>query len=186
MKLLELAKKEYVNLDTEKTRWNRLHLFVLCVLLFCISGCTTIYEISRYKTSYLETPELTDNIKQFVLPASDKTGIYIYRNTAFFGAGIKRDVWLNNQCVGETKAHIFYYREIPEGQEIIITTESEFSPNELKLVFQGGQHYFIEQYVKPGVFRGGTNLKVVDPEEAKKIIVDLPLGVGNDCRNPTP
>jgi len=153
-------------------------LFILSICLLSLTGCAI-------RSVPLATLAQTNNVKQFTLPSSDKAGLYIYRSS-IIGGGLKKDIWVNNQCVGQSNSHIFFYREVPGDQEITITTESEFSPNELKLMVQGGENYFIEQYTKMGVFVYGANVRIMDSEVAKEIIKGLNMGIGNDCTTPTP
>lgn len=60
-------------------------------------------------------------------------------------------------------------------------TESEFSPNDLKLVTRSGNNYFVRQYIKVGVFVGGANLKVVDEEQGRKAVAKLSLARAGTC-----
>ena len=53
-------------------------------------------------------------------------------------------------------------------QENTVSTESEFGLNELKLLFEAGRNYFVRQYMKIGVFIGGSNAVQMDEEKAKK------------------
>ncbi|RYZ79782.1 MAG: DUF2846 domain-containing protein, partial [Moraxellaceae bacterium] len=109
-----------------------------------------------------------------------KSGLYVYRSGAFGGA-LKKDVWVDGQCVGETAPNIFFYDEIAGDAEHKISTESEFSPNDLLLKTQSGKNYYVQQYIKMGVFVGGAGVEVVDEAKAKKEIAKLKLAKKGKC-----
>jgi Protein of unknown function (DUF2846). len=154
----------------------KVSVLILFSVLCCMTGCATVP---------LQMPEVTANAKEFAPPPPDKAGLYIYRST-FGGQALKKDIWVNGECVGQSANDVFFYREVQGDKEHTIATESEFSPNELKITVQGGMNYFIEQYLKIGLFVGGAGLEIIDPETAKKIIAKLNMAVGGDCDNPTP
>ncbi|WP_205626920.1 hypothetical protein, partial [Pseudoponticoccus marisrubri] len=60
--------------------------------------------------------------------------------------------------------------------------ESEFSPNPLVLKTESGKIYFIEQYMKMGVFVGGSDLELVDANEGKKAVLDMNLAQKGFCK----
>lgn len=154
----------------------KLSIFTLVIAFFCIQGCASVP---------LQSPEITASAKEFNPPPSDKAGLYIYRST-FGGQALKKDIWINGECVGQSANDVFFYREVPGDAEYTLATESEFSPNELKIMVQSGINYFVEQSIKFGVFVGGADLKMIDPETAKKIIAKLNMAIGGDCDSPTP
>ncbi|MFH4410866.1 DUF2846 domain-containing protein, partial [Acinetobacter baumannii] len=75
----------------------------------------------------------------------------------------------------ETARGIFFYKEVAGNQEHTVSTESEFSPNHLKFKTEAGKKYFVQQYIKPGVFVGGANLKLVDDAQGQKAINEYRL-----------
>ena len=128
-----------------------------------------------------ESAQITDTIKEFKSPSSDNAGLYIYRTTSLLGAALKKDIWVDDECIGETARGVFFYKEVLGDKEHKVSTESEFSPNDLMVRTQAGKNYFIKQYIKPGVFVGGAGLKLVTEEEGKRDISDLNLGVKGKC-----
>jgi len=133
----------------------------------------------------LENEEVTQKVKEFPAPNQGNAGVYIFRNSIFGGA-LKKDIWIDEKCLGESASHSFFHTEVPGDQEHTIATESEFSPNFLKIFMEAGKNYFIRQYIKLGVFVGGADLEVVNELEAKEEIKDLPLAVNGMCDNETP
>ena len=81
---------------------------------------------------------------------------------------------MNNQSLGETAPMTYFYKEIEPGSHQI-STESEFGYNHLTLETEAGRNYFVRQYIKMGVFVGGSNLEVVSEERAKKDILECQL-----------
>lgn len=128
----------------------------------------------------METSQKAAAAKQFSPPPEGKAGLYIYRYGSF-GAALKKDVWIDGQCIGETARNVFFYEEVAGGQEHKIATESEFSPNDLLLKTESGKNYFIQQYIKFGVTVGGAGLKLVDEAEGKKQVEGLGLAIKGHC-----
>lgn len=123
--------------------------------------------------------------KEFSAPQAGNAGLYIYRPSNF-GAALKKDVWLNDNCVGETAPKVFFYQEIIGDTEHKLSTESEFSPNHLLFNAESGKNYFVEQYIKLGAFVGGANLRLIDEEIAKNKITKLRLATPGRCSKDHP
>jgi hypothetical protein len=128
----------------------------------------------------MESADKTSAAKQFPTPSEGKAGLYLYRYGTF-GAALKKDIWLDGKCVGETARNTFFYEEVEAGVEYKISTESEFSPNDLLLKPEAGKLYFIKQFIKFGVFVGGAGLNLVDESEGKKQIQELNLATRGNC-----
>jgi hypothetical protein len=128
----------------------------------------------------MESKEASAKAKQFNPPAAGNSGLYIYRDS-FVGKALKKDIWLDGKCLGETAPDVFFYNEVKGDQEHKLSTESEFSPNDLVIQTLAGKHYFIRQYIKLGVFVGGANLELVNEDEAKKAISSLELAQKGTC-----
>lgn len=136
-----------------------------------ISGCTSVP---------MESKEKSELAKQFNSPSEGKAGLYIYRSGSFGGA-LKKDVWLNGKCIGETAPNMFFYEEVNSDSEQKISTESEFSPNDLIVKTESGKNYFVSQYIKMGVFVGGAGVELVDEKEGKKEISKLEMAIKGKC-----
>lgn len=141
------------------------------LLISLLGGCASVP---------MESGEKTSAAKQFPTPAEGKAGLYLYRYGSF-GAALKKDIWIDGNCVGETARNTFFYEEVEAGVEHKISTESEFSPNDLVLTPESGKLYFIQQYIKFGVFVGGAGVKLADEAEAKKLIGGLSLASKGTC-----
>ncbi|HCN5508073.1 TPA: DUF2846 domain-containing protein, partial [Escherichia coli] len=99
---------------------------------------------------------------------------------------LKKDVYLDGKCVGETADKVFFYQQIESGKPHVLATESEFSPNNLPLNNTvSGQNYFVRQYIKMGVFVGGAGLELVPEAEGKRVVSkpDVKLALGGNCDN---
>ena len=67
------------------------------------------------------------------------------------------------------------------GKEHKVSTESEFSPNDLLLKVDSGQNYFVRQYIKLGVFVGGAGVELVDGAKGKEEVATLELAKKGSC-----
>lgn len=128
----------------------------------------------------MESKEASDKAKQFGTPSQGQSGLYIYRASGP-GTALKKDIWVDGKCVGESAPNVFFYEEVAGDKEHTIATESEFSPNELKLNTVSNMIYFVKQYIKMGVFVGGANLEVIDEAEGKKAIQGLEMAKKGTC-----
>ncbi len=106
--------------------------------------------------------------------------MYIYRSGSLGGA-LKKDIWVDGKCIGESAPNVFFYDEVQGDVEHTISTESEFSPNDLRITTVSGRNYFIRQYIKLGVFVGGAGLELVNEEEGKEEVSKLKLAVKGIC-----
>ncbi|MCL1090660.1 DUF2846 domain-containing protein [Shewanella profunda] len=136
-------------------------ILAICLLL---SGCATVPMASKEDDAKLKT---------FQKPADNKTGIYIYRNS-FAGQALKKNIYINGEMIGESANKVYFYREVEPGEQTL-STESEFSENDLKVSTEGGKNYFFEQYIKIGVFVGGAGLQAVTDAEGMKNVQDCKL-----------
>lgn len=136
-----------------------------------ISGCATIP---------METKEASAKAKSFNPPSEGNAGLYIYRDS-ILGAALKKDIWVDDKCIGESAPKVFFYEDVKGNQEHKISTESEFSPNNLLIKVESNKNYFVRQYIKMGAFVGGANLELVEEEEGKKAIAELDMAKKGSC-----
>jgi len=146
-------------------------LTTIAVSVLLATGCTSVP---------MESKEKSELAKQYNSPPEGKAGLYVYRSGSFGGA-LKKDVWLNGNCVGETAPNMFFYEEIEGNTEHKISTESEFSPNDLLVKTESGKNYFVSQYIKMGVFVGGAGVELVDEEKGKKQVSKLDMAIKGKC-----
>lgn len=141
------------------------------ITMTLLTGCTSVP---------MESKENSDIAKKFSPPSNDNSGLYIYRSGSFGGA-LKKDVWVDDNCVGETAPNVFFYKEVAGGEEHKVSTESEFSPNDLLVKTESGKNYFVRQYIKMGVFVGGAGVELVDEEKGKKEVSKLKMAKNGSC-----
>lgn len=115
-------------------------------------------------------------LKEFQTPLEDLSGLYIYRD-CFVGAALKKTVYLDSKAIGETANNVYFHALTSPGSHTI-STESEFSDNLMTIEMEGGHNYFIEQYIKMGVFVGGANLRLVSEEVGKDAVGKCKLAKG--------
>jgi hypothetical protein len=128
----------------------------------------------------MESAEKSELAKKFNPPTNGKAGVYVYRSGSFGGA-LKKDIWIDGRCVGETAPNTFFYEEVKGDSEHKLSTESEFSPNDLLLTTASGKNYFVRQFIKMGVFVGGAGLELVSDDEGRKEVAKLSMATKGVC-----
>ena len=136
-----------------------------------ISGCASVDMASKAESA---------KAKEFNPPSQGTAGVYIYRDS-FVGKALKKDVWIDGKCIGESAPDVFFYTEVDGGKNHKVDTESEFSPNTLELMFETGKNYFIRQFIKMGVFVGGAGLEQIPEEQGKKDVAKLEMAKSGKC-----
>ena len=149
-------------------------LLMTIIEIAFLSGCASVP---------MESSLETDSAKEFKLPTTKNSGVYVYRDDSSFGAALKKSVWIDGDCVGETAKGVFFYQEVEGNKEHRISTESEFSENDLILYLESKKLYFIRQFIKLGVFVGGAGLEVKDSEEGMREVSKLNLAKKGVCGN---
>lgn len=147
------------------------NLIFPALVISLLAGCASVP---------MESAEKSAEAKKFTAPSNGKSGVYIYRSGSF-GAALKKDVWIDGKCIGETAPNIFFYEEVPGNSAYKVSTESEFSPNDLTFNAVAGKNHFIRQYMKIGVFVGGAGLELVSDEEGKNDILSLEMAKKGVC-----
>jgi uncharacterized protein YlaN (UPF0358 family) len=135
------------------------------------SGCATVQ---------LEPKEVSEKAKLFNPPSEGNAGLYIFRDS-IFGAALKKDILVDDKCIGESAPKVFFYEDVKGNQEHKMSTESEFSPNDLVIKTESGKNYFVRQYIKIGAFVGGANLELVEESEGKKAVYELEMAKKGNC-----
>ena len=147
-------------------------LFTISLVFALLQGCASVPT---------ESHTASQQAKRFPEPPYGSAYLYVYRSTPF-GQALEKDLWLNDECIGATANNIFFVTEIiGEGATHKLSTESEFSPNHLMFKAESGESYFVEQYIKLGVFVGGADLRIIEADKAKSIIRKLKLGKPGIC-----
>lgn len=147
------------------------NLAIVAVTSILFGGCASVP---------MESPEKSEQAKRFVSPSTGNAALYIYRSGSFGGA-LKKDVWVDGKCIGETAPNTFFREEVTGGSEHRVSTESEFSPNDLTINAEAGKTYFVQQYIKIGLVVGGANLRLVDEDKGKSEVMKLEMAVQGKC-----
>ncbi|ARN72655.1 DUF2846 domain-containing protein [Oceanicoccus sagamiensis] len=146
--------------------------FLVLVLTILFVGCAA--------TVPMEGKELELAAKAFPAPAEGLSGLYIYRS-GVLGKALKKNIWLDGECVGESAPDTFFYLEVGGDELHKITTESEFSPSHLFFNASSGRNYFVEQEIMLGVFVGGARLALTDEVEGERRVSKLALAKSGTC-----
>ena len=150
---------------------SEIKILAVIIISLVTVGCSTVP---------LEPKKVSQDAKIFTSPPAGKAGIYVYRDSVFGGA-LKKDIWIDNKCLGESAPNVFFYQNVKGNKTHIIATESEFSPNQLVINTKAGKNYFIRQYIKMGAFVGGADLEQINEDEAKKAISELDMAKKGTC-----
>ena len=125
----------------------------------------------------LETAQINKVAKQFDPPSDGKAGLYIYRNT-FYGGAAHTDVMVDGYCIGSSAPYVFFYEEVEGDKSHKVSTEPEFSPNDLLIKVKSGMNYFFQQYLR---MIGGTGVDLVDEEQGKEEVSKLDMAAKVGC-----
>lgn len=148
-----------------------IRLLVVTALAVVLTGCASVS---------MESKEASEAAKKFPPPPAGQAGVYVYRSGSF-GAALKKDIWINGECVGESAPNVFFYKQVKAGTELKISTESEFSPNDLVITVKEGLNHFVRQFIKMGLFVGGAGLELVSQEQGQKDVAELELAKPGSC-----
>lgn len=139
-------------------------ILLAVIVSACLTGCASVPMAS------IDDDKAK---KEFTMPSEDIAGLYIYRNSRVGGA-LKKTLSIDDVIIGETAPMTYFYSELQPGQHEL-ATESEFSDNALLLDAEGGNNYYVRQYMKFGVFVGGAGLELVSEEEGQKGVLECDL-----------
>ena len=147
-------------------------LLLTIILTTLLSGCASVQ---------MESEVASNKAKEFNSPSEGMSGVYIYREDTHLGAALKKDVWIDGKCIGETAKGVYFYEEVEGNKEHKFSTESEFSPNDLVIKTAMGDLYFLKQYLKFGVFVGGAGLEQKTSDVGKKEMELLKMATKGQC-----
>ena len=152
----------------------RIALTLIAAATLVVTGCASVDMAPTDESS---------RAKEFNPPSAGNAGIYVYRDS-FVGKALKKDIWIDAKCVGESAPDVFFYTEVEGGKTHTIATESEFSPNALQVFLESGKNYFIRQFIKIGVFVGGAGLEQIPEERGRQDVAKLNMAKPGKCSAP--
>ena len=144
---------------------------LIIIVAFILGSCASVP---------MESLKGSNDAKQFALPSNGMSGLYIYRSS-FLGKVYKKDIWVDDKCIGESANDVFFYVEVPGNREHRISTESVFSPNNLIIKTEAGKNYFVEQYIKLGVSIKPAELELVNNKKGMSAVSILSLAKKGTC-----
>lgn len=144
---------------------------LVLVAMLALSGCASVDMAPKAESA---------KAKEFNAPKAGNAGLYIYRDS-FVGKALKKDIWVNGECIGQSAPDVFFYTEVAGGKTHKIETESEFSPNAMDLMTEADKLYFVRQYIKMGAFVGGADLEVIPAEQGKAAVAKLEMAKPGTC-----
>ena len=144
---------------------------ILVAITLLSAGCASVPMTSK---------DASSQAKLFAPPPQGQAGLYIFR-AGGPGTALKKDIWVDGKCLGESAPNVFFFTSVAGDQEHTLSTESEFSPNELKLTTQSNRNYFVQQSIKMGVFVGGAKRTLVDEQKGKEKVQKLEMATPGTC-----
>ena len=142
-----------------------LTLGLLAMLAFGTTGCVAKIPLASADKDAAR--------KQFGAPSEGTAGVYVYRISTV-GTALKRELRINDTSLGKSAPKTYFYTEVSPGEHTL-STESEFGYNFLNFTANEGALYFFKQYIKMGVFVGGSNLESVSEATGKKDVLKCKL-----------
>jgi hypothetical protein len=122
----------------------------------------------------MESPENSTAAKGFPRPSDGNAGVYVYRSGSF-GGFHKRSIWIDGECLGRSAPNVFFYKEVKGNAAHKISTQSEFSQNDLTITTSAGKNYFVHQYIKFGALTAGADLELVEEGVGKSEVSKLDM-----------
>lgn len=154
-----------------KKMFKAVMLAAIAAVVLSMAGCASVPMANEQQSAAAKT---------FPAPDEGNAGLYVYRDS-FAGKALKKDIFVDGKCLGESADKVFFYTQVPGNTKHTISTESEFSPNDLALYMKAGVNYFIRQYIKIGVFVGGANLETVSVDKGKSEVTTLKMASNGQC-----
>ena len=150
-----------------------LTLIGAAVGLAILTGCTA--SVPTYST------EVANQSKEFISPTNEKAGIYVYRRAGYFGRAIKKDIYVDGVCLGETAPGVFFYTEVEGDKTHSVATEGAFTPNEVEVYTESGKLYFFEQEMKFGILVASASINQVDERTGKEEVTRCQQAIPGTC-----
>lgn len=150
-------------------------LLAIALMSATFVGCASVQTIDAQHANLVQT---------LTTPESGKAVIFVYREKSLKGAALKKDLWVNGQCLGESARGVYFFKQVDGGQSHVVSTESEFSPNHLRVQTEAGKKYYVKQFIKMGAFVGGAGLEQVSESEGASQVAELQPAKTGACSKP--
>lgn len=130
-----------------------------------------------------ESNENNLSAKEFSEPPKGMSNIYIYRkpSTTSLTQGIKRGLWIDKSCIGDTASSSFFKIQVKTNESHNLSTESEYSNNDIRIELSKDGNYFYEQEFTMGMTVPVSNLVEIEEEVAINDIKILSLAKNGKC-----
>lgn len=129
-------------------------LLVVCALLL-VSACA-----QREGASFAQATQSLQPL------SASSARIYIYRKDEDLGSGLKPDVFVNGQNIGDIVSNSFLIKDVAAGNVVIAPNSSIANNEDLTFVAQAGQIYYVKINVITGFWMGKFQLNLMSNEQA--------------------
>jgi len=143
----------------------------ITLIVVLLSGCASVPMAQK---------EDSNKAKMFNTPDKGKAGIYVYRGLGL-GTLLKKDIWIDGECIGETAPSMFFYKQVKGNEDHIVVTESEALPMDLLVQTESGKNYFVKQFIIQGTLYGAAILELINEDEGKQAVSELELAEMGVC-----
>jgi hypothetical protein len=105
---------------------------------------------------------------------ADKALIYVIRST-IIGLKIHSKLGVDGKWMGVNRGRTYFFFNLEPGEHYFCS-ESE-NQSYLTLTVEAGKTYYLQQQVKPGIWKARTDLVVMNEEEGKEKLKKVDLSV---------
>lgn len=105
---------------------------------------------------------------------ADKAMIYVMRTT-MLGYKIHSKLAVDGEWMGVNRGKTYFFFTIESGEHYFCS-EAE-NQSYLTLTVEAGKTYYLQQQVKPGIFKARTELVIMSEEQGKKKLAEVNLSV---------
>lgn len=141
-------------------------ILTLAVLSTVMMGCASVATVDPQHARLVET---------LSTPDYGKAVIFVYRSNTMNGAALKRDLWINGECLGESARGVFFFKQVDGDKTHTVSTENMQEPTHLQVAVEAGKKYYFEQTA--GVFT--TLRQVGEAEGAYAVKTSTAAKMGN-------
>lgn len=90
-----------------------LKIMVPLLVSLAFVGCASVPKVDQKQAQI---------IKQLNTPADGQAALYVYRSNSIVGSALKKDIWVDGECLGESSRGVFFYKELKGGSKHTVST----------------------------------------------------------------
>ena len=142
-------------------------ILAIAIMSIMTVGCASFNSVNKM-------PVEVDTKVKNMQPPSGKSLVYVVRPT-LLGKPFGGNITANDEYIGTTQGGMYVYAILTPGKYKFKVTGHD-SSDEILVKLEADQTYYIYQSIYAGLFRGFTNLALVNDEEGRKALQECTLG----------